>query len=211
MTARRLPNRVHKRSVTSGAPPRTHGCSWSASRTSRAWAGRTRRASARSSGTPSGSAQRAGQHDHGRRPTGRRSARSGVQRHPPPRNARGFRRCRWDRNAVYRATFTPADVSPVDHYHPSVAGQHLSPNSPPGPATGPTDLTLQLRRYAPDDDGDPWARWCRGMLIERAPGVGDCERGDDCEALHFAPTTWRTGTPTPGSLLNGHDREEGTE
>jgi len=23
------------------------------------------------------------------------------------------------------------------------------------------------------------------MLIERAPGVGDCERGDDCEALHL--------------------------
>ena len=35
------------------------------------------------------------------------------------------RRCRWDGGSLSRAEFTAGDVSPVDHYHPSVAGQRL--------------------------------------------------------------------------------------
>jgi hypothetical protein len=32
--------------------------------------------------------------------------------------------CRWDGNAVFNYQFTTADVSPVDHYHPSFQGQN---------------------------------------------------------------------------------------
>lgn len=34
-----------------------------------------------------------------------------------------FRQCRWDGYAVYSVQFDPADVSPVDYFHPSVQGQ----------------------------------------------------------------------------------------
>jgi hypothetical protein len=36
---------------------------------------------------------------------------------------RRYARCRFDGGAAYRATFTAADVSPVDYFHPSLAGQ----------------------------------------------------------------------------------------
>jgi lysophospholipase L1-like esterase len=36
-----------------------------------------------------------------------------------------FAQCRWDNNAVYNAVFSTGDVSPVDFYHPSMAGQRL--------------------------------------------------------------------------------------
>ena len=32
--------------------------------------------------------------------------------------------CRWDGNAVFNHSFTTADVSDVDHYHPSIEGQN---------------------------------------------------------------------------------------
>ena len=31
--------------------------------------------------------------------------------------------CRFDNNAVYNTTFTLTDISKVDYFHPSVAGQ----------------------------------------------------------------------------------------
>ncbi|MDP9075172.1 MAG: GDSL-type esterase/lipase family protein [Actinomycetota bacterium] len=34
-----------------------------------------------------------------------------------------YRNCRWDGNAVYRARFSAAEVSDLDYFHPSVAGQ----------------------------------------------------------------------------------------
>ena len=36
-----------------------------------------------------------------------------------------FANCLWDNYAVYNTSFSTADISPVDHYHPSVAGQRL--------------------------------------------------------------------------------------
>jgi hypothetical protein len=32
-------------------------------------------------------------------------------------------RCRWDENATYNTVFSTSDVSTVDYFHPSVAGQ----------------------------------------------------------------------------------------
>jgi hypothetical protein len=34
-----------------------------------------------------------------------------------------FRRCRWDNLATYNVQFTRSDVSTLDYFHPSVAGQ----------------------------------------------------------------------------------------
>jgi hypothetical protein len=38
---------------------------------------------------------------------------------------RQFAQCLWDNNAVYNTVFSTGDVSPVDFYHPSMAGQRL--------------------------------------------------------------------------------------
>jgi lysophospholipase L1-like esterase len=34
-----------------------------------------------------------------------------------------YDRCRWDNNATYTTAFTTADVSTIDYFHPSIAGQ----------------------------------------------------------------------------------------
>ena len=36
-----------------------------------------------------------------------------------------YPQCHWDGLATYRVDFTPDDISSVDYFHPSVAGQHL--------------------------------------------------------------------------------------
>jgi hypothetical protein len=33
--------------------------------------------------------------------------------------------CRWDGGAAFNASFTPTQISTVDYFHPSVAGQAL--------------------------------------------------------------------------------------
>jgi lysophospholipase L1-like esterase len=39
------------------------------------------------------------------------------------RVCQAFRQCRWDNYAVYNISFTTADISTVDYFHPSVTGQ----------------------------------------------------------------------------------------
>ncbi len=49
--------------------------------------------------------------------------------------------CRYDNNAVFNTAFAPADVSTVDYFHPSVAGQALGASASWGATFDFTDTT----------------------------------------------------------------------
>jgi len=121
---RRLPNRVHQAFRPSGAPPRTHGCSWSASRTRRAVAGRTRRASrpCRLGHLPDlPNVLASTTTDADRQVVAAREVEFNATL---AKECTRLRRCRWTATPS-TGHVHPRNVSPVDHYHPSVAGQHL--------------------------------------------------------------------------------------